>query len=111
MKKAAKILLGILATLLLLMAVVYEAMLTKRVQTFLAQAATNYFSSKLGTRVHVDRVYIRFVRSIVLDGLVIEDQHHKPLLYAQQLVVDITQFDLKNKVIDIKSVQLRNADF
>lgn len=97
--------------LLFLMAVVYEAMLTRRVQTFLAQRVTTYLSEKMGTRVHVDRVYIRFVKTVVLDGLLVEDKHHKTLLYAKQLRVDISKLDLTNNILAIKSIRLSNADF
>ncbi len=101
---------GIFVVLLFLMAVVYEAILTKRVQTFLAHRATNYLSEKLGTRVHVDRVYIRFMRSVMLDGVLIEDHHQNTLLYAKQLKVDISEFSLKKNRLALKSVQLINAD-
>ncbi len=76
----------------------------------LAHGATNYLSGKLGTRVHVDRVYIRFFKSVVLDGLYVEDQHHDTLLYAKELNADITHFNLEKHIIEIKSVQLNDAD-
>jgi len=50
------------------------AIRTSAVQTFLAQKATAFLSSELGTTFHVEAVSIVFIDRIALDGITVLDQ-------------------------------------
>ena len=72
-KKLLKIILGILATVILLLAAFIFSLQFKPVQTYVAKKAAKYLSNELHTRVEVESLYIKPFKSIVLEGLYIED--------------------------------------
>jgi hypothetical protein len=82
---------------------------TEFVQTFLAQKATEYLSEMLETTVQIERVSITFIDKVFIDGVLILDQHRDTLLYAQELVVNISDFDLSKTKIELDKVRLTAA--
>ncbi len=82
---------------------------TEFVQTFLAQKATEYLSEMLETTVQIERVSITFIDKAFIDGVLILDQHRDTLLYAQELVVRISDFDLSKTKIELDKVRLTAA--
>ena len=72
------------------------------VQTFLAKRLTSYFSAELKTHVHIDGVSIRFMKSVVLEGFYVEDQHGDTLIYSDELKISINDISTKNKSLHLK---------
>jgi hypothetical protein len=94
---------------LLLVAVLLFALQYKPVQTFVAKKAAGYLSKELHTTVSLTGLYVRPFKSVILEGLLVLDQQKDTLLNTPKLLVDINTFSIKQKVIDVNTVQLNNA--
>ena len=68
-------------------------------QTWLAHKAASYLSDELGTRVEIDKVKLRFVKSADLEGLFIEGSQHDTLLYSKLASVKLENFDYKDTTV------------
>ena len=79
------------------------------VQVFLAKKGARYLSEKLHTRVEIGSVDIEFFKKLVLEDVYIEDLHHDTLFYAQKLKLDISDFNIEQRKINIASVNLTNS--
>lgn len=80
------------------------------VQTWLTQRFTNYFSSKLHTKITIKGVDITFFKNVVLEGFYIEDLHKDTLMYSEKMKLSISDFILNKSKFDLKSVELINSD-
>jgi hypothetical protein len=81
------------------------------VQTFFAKRLTAYLSTELNAKINIDKVSIRFVKSVVLKGLYIEDQHGDTLLYAADFDVDINDISTKKHFLELNTITLSSAKF
>jgi hypothetical protein len=84
---------------------------TSPVQTYLAQRATSYFSEELKTNVSVDKVSIVFFNKLVLDGINIEDHHHKKIVYAKSIFVTFKGINQLKKEIRLKKIKIEHGKF
>ena len=83
----------------------------KQVQTYAAKKAAKYLSSELKTKVEVKSLYIKPFKSVVLEGLYIEDQQKDTLLYSPNFLVNLNLFSFKNRVISVNTIQMDNGKF
>ncbi|TAH02647.1 MAG: translocation/assembly module TamB [Sphingobacteriales bacterium] len=82
------------------------------VQTWAAQKATKYLSGELKTRVEVKSLYLKPFKSLVLEGLYIEDLQKDTLLLAPKLVIDINYFSpFTERKITLNNIELYNGKF
>ncbi len=81
------------------------------VQTWLTGKVTDYVSQRVETRFTVERVAIRFPKSIGLKGVYAEDQSQDTLLYAGSIFVDVGMLALLRNSLNIKGLELENAVF
>ncbi|MFN8286369.1 MAG: translocation/assembly module TamB domain-containing protein [Chitinophagales bacterium] len=108
-KRILKILFWILAVLLLLSGIFLLLVRLPSVQTYLAQKATDALSSKLGTKVSVERVEISFFHQAEFVNFYMEDLQHDTMIYANELQVSFDVFDLINKEVNVHGVTLDGA--
>jgi hypothetical protein len=94
---------------LLLVAILLFALQFKPVQTFIAKKAATFLSKELHTTVSLTGLYVRPFKSVVLEGLYVLDLQKDTLLSTPTLMVDLNTFSLKQKVIDVNTVQLNNG--
>lgn len=80
-------------------------------QTYIAKKAAQYLSKELKTRIELKSIYIKPFKSVVLEGLLVEDQEKDTLLFTPRLTVDVTEFSLKNRKIAVNTAQLDNGVF
>ncbi|WP_423147643.1 translocation/assembly module TamB domain-containing protein [Rubrolithibacter danxiaensis] len=83
----------------------------KTVQTHLAKKAAKYLSKELHTRIDLEGIYIKPFKSLVLEGLYVQDLQKDTLLYAPKLTVDIGYFSLDERKITINTLQLDSSMF
>lgn len=83
----------------------------KPVQTYIAKKAAKYLSKELNTKVEVKSLYIKPFKSVVLEGLYIEDQQKDTLLYSPNFLVNLNLLSFKNRVISINMIQMDNGKF
>jgi len=80
------------------------------VQTWLTQRFTNYFSSKLHTKIEIKGVDITFFKNVILEGFYMEDLHKDTLLYSKKIKFSISDFVLNKSKFDLNYCELENSD-
>ncbi|RZK13541.1 MAG: translocation/assembly module TamB, partial [Flavobacterium sp.] len=104
-------LLWIIASIILLVAGVVFSLQFKPVQTFVAKKAADYLSKELNTTVKVGGLYVRPFKSVVLEELLVLDLQNDTLAHFPKFLVDLNRFSLKERIIDINTVQLNDGTF
>ena len=79
------------------------------VQTKVVHFATSFISNKTDTKVEIGSVSIAFPKSVVLEGLYLEDLNQDTLIYAGKAKVNIALYDLLKSKIAISSFDLEDA--
>ncbi|WP_256011495.1 translocation/assembly module TamB domain-containing protein [Desertivirga xinjiangensis] len=83
----------------------------KPVQTYIAKKAARYLSDELHTTIEIKSLYIKPFKSLVLEGLYVQDLDKDTLLYSPEFAVDLNVFNIKQKRIGISSLQLDSGKF
>ncbi|MPL98538.1 hypothetical protein SDC9_44744 [bioreactor metagenome] len=86
-KKTGRVLLIIYVVVFCLPAAIFALLRTPLIQQYIADQLASYLSRELHTTVEIGRVDVTFPLDITLFDLYIEDQHHNPLLSAEELLV------------------------
>ncbi|MES2627350.1 MAG: translocation/assembly module TamB domain-containing protein [Bacteroidota bacterium] len=63
-------------------------------QTYVAQKLTAYLKSSYGIDASIDKVKIRFVKTVELDGVFVKDLQGDTLLYAKNIEVNLAGYSL-----------------
>lgn len=79
------------------------------IQTRIVQYATSYVSNTTHTKVELDKFSISFPKSVVIEGLYLEDTQNDTLLYAGKAKLNITLLDLISNKITLNSFTLDDA--
>lgn len=79
------------------------------VQNKIVHYATSLVSNKTHTKVELKKVSISFPKSVVIEGLYLEDQNQDTLLYAGKARVNMTLYSLLSGKINISSFALADA--
>ncbi len=95
--------------LLVLFLVAWGLLQLPKVQTRLVGQITKSLTSTLGTKVSIDRVDIKFFKTLSIEGIYLEDQQQDTLLYASSLDVNIGIFDLFGSEIFLNQVTLNDG--
>lgn len=80
------------------------------VQTKLGQWAAHNLSEKLNAEVGVDKLDIDFFNKLELNGVIIYDQNHDTLFYAQSIYLSVRRFNLKNNLFRLGDLKLTRAE-
>jgi hypothetical protein len=114
-KKALKIVFGLLLLILLTLSVLLLAFQYKPVQTWAAKKATKYLSDELKTTVGIKSLYIRPFNTVVIEGLFVLDKKKDTLLNTPKLAVDVNGFSIfnsiKKRLITFSAIELDNGSF
>jgi len=79
------------------------------IQTRIVHFATTFVSNKTHTKVEIRRISISFPKSVVVEGLYLEDRNKDTLIYASKAKVNITLYDLLKSKIVVSSLSLEDA--
>ncbi|QDP86672.1 translocation/assembly module TamB [Chryseobacterium sp. SNU WT5] len=79
------------------------------VQNFAKGKLVNYLEKKIKTKVSLDRVYVGFPNSLVMENLYLQGQKVDTLLFARKLDVGLNIPKLLNNTADITSVDLQGV--
>jgi hypothetical protein len=96
----------ILAFFLVIVAVIIQI---PTIQNKIIHIATTYVSKKTHTRVEIKNIGISFPKSVVVEGLYLEDLQRDTLLYAGKARVNIALSDLFSHKITIHSCALEET--
>ena len=80
------------------------------VQTFVTHKVVAFVSGKTHTKIELDKIYIGFPKSVVLEGLYAEDLNHDTLLAVTKLSVDIDMLKLLHNTVEINKVNLNGVN-
>ncbi|WNB17903.1 translocation/assembly module TamB domain-containing protein [Marivirga arenosa] len=106
MKRTAKIISYIVASIVLLFVVFIFSLRIPSVQQKITNYATNYVSDKTHTKFEINKLYITFLGAAQIEGIYVEDQRNDTLLYAKSILVDLAWKPLIDGNIYVKSLEL-----
>ncbi|PLX11462.1 MAG: hypothetical protein C0597_15050, partial [Marinilabiliales bacterium] len=69
----------------------------------------NEISENLNTKIEVESVNFRFFNKVVLINVYVEDQLQDTLMYSKEIICSLSKLDRKEKIIDIKAINLQEA--
>ncbi len=108
-KRILKVIAALLGSLLGLVVLLLFLIRLPAVQNFICDKAVNFVTAKTHTKLSIDRLYIKFPKSVVIEGLYAGDLNNDTLLSLQKLTVDIDMLGLLKKRVELNSVALLNA--
>jgi hypothetical protein len=103
---ALKTILWIIASVIFLILLVVVLIQVPAVQNFAKNKAVNYLEGKIHTKVAIGHVDIGLPKSIVLEDVYFEDQHHDTLLAGKKLEVDVNMLKLLHNTLEINEIDL-----
>ncbi|MEY3679358.1 MAG: hypothetical protein RI924_1499, partial [Bacteroidota bacterium] len=98
-------------SIILVFAALVFSLQFRPVQTYFAQRLAAYLSEELNTRVAISGLYIQPFKSLVLEGLYIQDLDKDTLLHAKVLSLNINELSLNRRRISISTLRLSTAQF
>lgn len=110
LKKTLKVILWVIIVYILLLLVIAGLIQIPAIQLKVAHFATSFVSDKTHTKVELDKINIKFPKSIVIEGLYLEDLHKDTLIFAGQTKLNISFKDLFNNKLHINSFTLKDAN-
>ena len=108
-KKAIKVLMWLVVSFLSLFILITILLQFPSVQTRLVTMITSQISSRVDTPVHIDRVAIRFPKSVGLKGIYFEDTRGDTLLYAGSIFVDVGMLGLFRNQVNVNKLELEDV--
>jgi translocation and assembly module TamB len=104
--KITKIGLVIVASLLAMFLVLFLLIQFSAVQTFVVRYIADNLSTSLGTTVQIEKVRLKFFKTVSLKNVYIEDLQGDTLLYAGQIDGSIGLFSLLRKKLSFNEISL-----
>lgn len=87
----------------------YSVLHISFVQNYLAQKFASSLSEKLHTEVTIGGVDVNILFDVILEEVKINDQHHKPIIDAKYLVVDMNDIYMEEQGISFDKIILEDA--
>ena len=80
-------------------------------QTKVAKGIAAYLSKELNAEVSIGFVEIHFVNKLLMRDFYLEDQNGDSLIFAKELLIEIDDYSLENKTLNINNIVLNEALF
>jgi len=109
LKKVSKVILWVFIGFVLLFTVIAVLIQIPAIQNKIVTYATSYVSKKTHTKVEIKNIAISFPKSIVIEGLFLEDLKKDTLIYAEEVRVNIAILNLLNYEIKINYFALEDV--
>jgi len=110
MKKTLKAISLVVLIFVVLFLIIAGIIQIPAVQNKIVHYATTFVSDKTHTSVEIKHVSISFPKSVVIEGLFLEDLKKDTLIYAGSVKVNIALTDLLFSKINVKSIDLENLN-
>ena len=108
-KKILKAFLWIAVSFVILFLIIAALIQIPFIQNKIVNYATSFVSSKTNTKVEIKNISISFPKSVVVDGLYLEDEQKDTLISAGITKINIALFDLFRNKITISTFNLEEA--
>ncbi|MBU3928547.1 MAG: translocation/assembly module TamB [Bacteroidetes bacterium] len=109
-KKSLHVILWMIFALLIFLISIAVLIQVPAIQTKIVHSAASFVRNKTHTKVDIRKFRISFPKSVVIEGLFLEDLKKDTLLYAGELKINIALFDLLYNKINILSFSLENVN-
>ena len=109
-KKILKAIFWVAAILVLIFIIIAAIIQIPEIQNKIVHFASSQISNKTHTRVEIKNINISFPKTVVIEGLFLEDIQKDTLFYAGMAKINITLYDLIFSNIAINSFALENAN-
>jgi hypothetical protein len=110
LRKLIKTILWGIITLVFLFVVIAVTIQIPAIQNKIVHGVTSYVSNKTHTKIEIKKVGISFPKSVVIEGLYLEDLKKDTLLYAGKTKVNIALYELFHHKISISSIALEEVN-
>ena len=111
LKKIVKITSYTVLTLLAIPLVLFLALKSPKVQTFVVHQITNILSEKFKTEISIESVDYAFFNKLRMNKVFVRDQKGDTLLYASKIYTSVRWVNLQNRTISIGTAELDNGKF
>ena len=105
---ASKILIWLLGIFTVLFILLWSVLKVPAVQNFLIKKATGYVSNKTHTRVELAYIDLEFPKSILLQGIFLEDTKHDTLVSIGEIEVNLNMLALLSNTVSIETLGIDN---
>jgi len=109
-KKILKVIMWVIISFVLIFIIIALLIQIPSIQTKIVHSATSFVSNKTNTKVEIKRISISFPKSIVIDGLFLEDLEKDTLIYAGEAKISISFKDLLKSEINVGSFALEDVN-
>ncbi|NDP22254.1 MAG: hypothetical protein GZ091_14410 [Paludibacter sp.] len=106
LKKTIKAILWVALVFVILFVIVAGLIQIPAVQNKIVETATSFISDKTHTHVEIKNVSISFPKSVVIEGLYLEDVEKDTLVFMHQAKINIALFDILMNKINVNSLNL-----
>ncbi|MDD3320364.1 MAG: translocation/assembly module TamB [Paludibacter sp.] len=110
LKKTLKAILWVVGVFVLLFLIIAGIIQIPAVQTKIVHVATTFVSNKTHTLVEIKKVSIAFPKSVVIEGLFLEDEQKDTLIYVGKAKINITLSDLIFNKINVNLFAIENVN-
>ncbi|MCK9399746.1 MAG: AsmA family protein [Bacteroidales bacterium] len=110
LKKTLKAVLWVAIVIILIVVIIAALIQIPGIQNKIVHYATSFVSNKTHTRVEIKNISISFPKSVVIEGLYLEDAQKDTLLYAGKAKINIAPYDLFSDKISISSFALEDVN-
>ncbi len=108
-KRVLKTFIWVVGVVVLLFLIIAGIIQIPSIQTKIVQYATSYVGNKTHTKVEIRKVSISFPKSVVIEGIYLEDLNKDTLLFAGKAKINIALIDLISSKINVSSLALEDA--
>jgi hypothetical protein len=108
LNKLVKTILWLALILVFLFVIIAVLIQIPAIQNKIIHGITSYVSNKTHTKIEIKNVGISFPKSVVIEGLFLEDLKKDTLLYAGKAKINIALYDLLNSKIAINSIAVED---
>jgi len=108
-RKVLKTFIWMVSISVLLFILIFLIIQIPAVQNKIVRYATSLVSNKTNTKVEISHVSISFPKSVVIEGLYMEDLNDDTLLFAGKAKVNMALYGLLSSKININSLDLEDA--
>ena len=109
LKKILKTILWMVFILAVIFAIITVIIQIPAIQNKIVHGITSYVSNKTHSKIEIKKVRISFPKSVIIEGLYLEDLKKDTLLYAGKVKINIVLSDLLNSKITIGSIAIEEV--
>ena len=105
-KKSLKYFIIVIGVFVMLPAILYPLLQISALQTFLVNRVTSHISKGINSTISVGKIEYRFFNKLVINDILITDQHNDTLIFTEKIIAGIRRFDIKHNSLRLGRVTM-----